>query len=218
MFSEGMLGFSIGASLHILQFWRKRLILTMPCPDISCMWKTTITWLEGQPLLHLLHSNLENDRRPMLKKDWTGPLPKRQPTKLALETQVLATLLRRRDTLEEEIYIIGFKSQLTNPSYEASEKGAREKKTNKTFDVTAFLTNDGWIKPCKTFGSFYLCWQKRLDAPGLQTQQHGDIWWFAKRIAACQDLVDIYVKCQIGLSCNVMWLENDIYNNPIISQ
>lgn len=62
MFSEVMPGFSIGALVHFLQFWQKGLTLTMPCPLISCMWKTTITRLEGQLLLHMEQLNLKNDR------------------------------------------------------------------------------------------------------------------------------------------------------------
>lgn len=113
-----------------------------------------------------------------------------------------------------------------------------------------------------------------MDNPGLQTQQHSDIWWVAEHIAAWTGfvilffrgialnvgvilqyvskimlkyvvhkaktfknifadrkcillmthcplrlwshafylMVDIYVKCQIGQRCNVLWLDNDIYN------
>lgn len=62
MFSEVMLGFSIGALVHLLQFWQKSLTLTMPRPLVSCIWKTTITRLEGQLLLHMEQLNLKNDK------------------------------------------------------------------------------------------------------------------------------------------------------------
>ena len=62
MFSGSTMGSTIGALLHLLQFWRERFTLTVPVLPSRHMWKTTITRLEGQPLRHWLHWNLQIDR------------------------------------------------------------------------------------------------------------------------------------------------------------